>query len=152
MNDLSPAASVLLIDDNADLLDLLSRAVAQMGHFNVLQAADGVSGLEQAITAHPACIVVDIVMPGLDGYQLVHALRGDPETSDIPVVMLTALAQDYHRLAGFLSGADQYLVKPVKPQDLVTAIQQAIALAATTSSGEERLGRMRALLTADEGG
>lgn len=138
-------APVLLIDDNADLLDLLSRVVANLGHFNVLQAADGVSGLEQAVTAHPACIVVDIMMPGLDGYQLVRALRGDPETADIPVVMLTALAQDYNRLAGFLSGADQYLVKPVKPQELVAAIQQAIAY-----SSEERASRTRALLNVDE--
>ncbi|MGO8947132.1 MAG: response regulator [Ktedonobacterales bacterium] len=139
--------SVLLIDDNADLLDLLSRAIRYLGQFNVLRAKDGESGLELAVATHPACIVVDIVMSGLDGYQLVRALRGDPDTADIPVVMLTALAQDRNRLAGFLSGADRYLVKPVKPQDLVVVIQQAIA-----SSGEERTSRLRALVDKDEAG
>jgi CheY-like chemotaxis protein len=136
---------VLLIDDNAGLLELLSRALTHLGGFHVLQAENGVRGLDQALTEHPDCIVVDIIMPGLDGYQLVRALRGDPDTADIPVVMLTALAQDYHRLAGFLSGTDQYLVKPVKPQDLVTSIQQAIVL-----SREERASRLLALANGEE--
>ena len=139
--------SVLLIDDNADLLDLLARSLTHLGPFRVLQAADGESGLAQAMAAHPACIVVDVLMPGLDGYQLVRALRGDPDTADIPVVMLTALAQDRYHLAGFLSGADQYLVKPIKPQDLVAALHQAIA-----SSREERASRLRALVADDEVG
>jgi CheY-like chemotaxis protein len=91
------SASVLLIDDNASLLDLLARALTHLGHFEVLLAENGERGLEQAVAAHPHCIVVDIMMPGLDGYQLLRALRGDPDTSDIPVVMLTALAQDRNR-------------------------------------------------------
>jgi CheY-like chemotaxis protein len=139
-------ASVLLVDDNADLLDLLSRALTHLGHFEVLQAENGERGLEQAVGAHPDCIVVDIMMPGLDGYQLLRALRGDPETSDIPVVMLTALAQDRNRLAGYLAGADRYLVKPVKPQDLISTIEQAIAM-----RSEERAERLRALVEGENG-
>jgi len=136
--------TILLIDDNAELLDLLSRSLTHLGHFQVLQAPNGERGLELAIAAHPACAVVDVMMPGLDGFQLVRALRGDPDTADIPVVILTALAQQRFHLAGYLSGADQYLVKPVKPQDLVLAIRQAIA-----SSQEERASRLRALVTDD---
>jgi DNA-binding response OmpR family regulator len=136
----------LLIDDNSDLLDLLTRVLTHLGQFTVLQAADGVSGLELAVTEHPACIVVDVIMPGLDGFQLVRALRGDPATANIPVVMLTALAQDRDRLAGYLSGVDQYLVKPVSPQDLIAAIKRAIAIAA-----EERANRMRALAEEERG-
>jgi CheY-like chemotaxis protein len=140
------SASILLVDDNADLLNLLSRALTHLGHFSVLRAENGEQGLEQAVAAHPDCIVVDIMMPGLDGYQLLRALRGDPDTSNIPVVMLTALAQDRNRLAGYLSGADRYLVKPVKPQDLITTIEQAIAL-----RSEERTGRLRALVEGEDG-
>jgi len=140
------SASVLLVDDNADLLDLLSRALIHLGHFEVLRAENGEQGLEQAVAAHPDCIVVDIMMPGLDGYQLLRALRGDPGTSDIPVVLLTALAQDRNRLAGYLSGADHYLVKPVKPQDLITTIEQAIAM-----RSEERDERLRALVDGENG-
>lgn len=137
--------SVLLIDDNGELLDLLSRTLTYLGHFKVLRAENGERGLELAVSAHPACVVVDVMMPGLDGYRLVRALRGDSETADIPVVMLTALAQDHNRLAGFLSGSDCYLLKPVKPQDLVAAIRQAIA-----SNHEERVSRLRSLVNGDE--
>jgi CheY-like chemotaxis protein len=139
--------SVLLIDDNAELLELLSRALTHLGKFTVLRAANGESGLEQATLAHPDCIVVDIMMPGLDGYWLVRALRGDPQTSEIPIIMLTALAQERDRVAGLLSGADNYLVKPVKPQDLVATIQQAI-----TYSREDRSNRLRELVEGDGAG
>jgi CheY-like chemotaxis protein len=143
----APPISVLLIDDNADLLEVLSRALTHLGQFSVLRAANGESGLEQATLAHPDCIVVDIIMPGVDGYWLVRALRGDPQTSEIPIIMLTALARDHNRVAGLLSGADHYLVKPVKPQDLVATIQQAIA-----SSREDRINRLRELIEGDEAG
>ncbi|PWT70241.1 MAG: hypothetical protein C5B60_12415 [Chloroflexi bacterium] len=139
--------SVLLIDDNAELLELLSRALTHLGKFTVLRAANGESGLEQATLAHPDCIVVDIMMPGLDGYWLVRALRGDPQTSETPIIMLTALAQDRNRLAGLLSGADHYVVKPVKPQDLVATIQQSIKY-----SREDRTNRLRELVEGDEAG
>jgi CheY-like chemotaxis protein len=143
----APPISVLLIDDNADLLELLSRALTHLGQFTVLRTANGESGLEQATLAHPDCIVVVIMMPGLDGYWLVRALRGDPQTSEIPIIMLTALAQDRNRVAGHLSGADHYLVKPVKPQDLIATIQQAI-----TYSHEDRAQRLRELIDGDGAG
>jgi DNA-binding response OmpR family regulator len=133
--------TVLLVDDNAELLDVLTRALRDIGHFTVLQAEDGAAGLELALGMQPACIVIDVMMPGLDGYQLVRALRGDPASAAIPIVMLTALAQDEHRLGGLLAGADQYLVKPVKIQALMAAINEAIAL-----SGEDRVRRMRELV------
>jgi two-component system phosphate regulon response regulator PhoB len=139
------ATSVLLIDDNAELLDLLTRALTHLGQFSVLRAEDGEKGLELAVASRPDCIVVDIMMPGLDGFRLVRALRGDPETADVPVVMLTAMAEDRHRLAGLLSGADRYLVKPVKPQELIAAIAQATAF-----SSRERTSRLQALVEGDE--
>lgn len=138
-------ASVLIVDDNQELLDLLTRFLQHLGQFEVVQAADGAQGLELAVTLRPACMVVDIVMPEIDGYQLVRALRGDPATAGIPVVMLTALAQDRDRLAGLVSGADRYLIKPVKLQELIAAIYEAIAL-----SEAERQRRMQTLAD-DEG-
>lgn len=137
--------TVLLVDDNVELLDLLTRSLRDIGHFTVLQAEDGAAGLELALAMQPACIVIDVMMPGLDGYQLVRALRGDPASTMIPVVMLTALAQDGHRLGGLLAGADRYLVKPVKIQDLMVAITEAVAL-----SDEERLRRVRDLVSEDD--
>lgn len=126
--DAPERATVLLVDDNVELLELLARSLQHLGRFTVVKAADGISGLEQAMALRPSCMVVDVVMPGLDGFQLVRALRGDPATAGIPIVMLTALAQDYDQLAGLISGADRYLVKPVKLLDLIAAIHESIAL------------------------
>jgi DNA-binding response OmpR family regulator len=126
--DTPEGATVLLVDDNIELLELLARSLQHIGHFSVVQASDGASGLEQAVAVRPACMVVDVVMPGLDGFQLVRALRGDPATAGIPIVMLTALAQDRDQLAGLISGADRYLVKPVKLLDLIAAIRESIIL------------------------
>lgn len=136
----SRAATVLLVDDNVELLDLLARSLQHFGRFTVVRAADGVEGLDRALTLRPDCIIADVRMPALDGYQLVRALRGDPASAGIPVIMLTALAQDGQHLGGLLSGADRYLVKPVKIQDLITAIHDTIGI-----SQAERDRRMRAL-------
>ena len=119
--------TVLLVDDNAELLELLTNSLRYIGGFRILNALNGAAGLELASSERPDCIVIDVLMPGIDGFQLAHALRGDPETAAIPMVMLTALAQEENHLAGLLSGADRYLVKPVKIPDLIAAIQAAIA-------------------------
>jgi DNA-binding response OmpR family regulator len=138
------ASTVLLVDDNVSLLELLTNSLQAIGGFHVLSATDGAGGLELATTTHPDCIVIDVVMPGIDGFQLAHALRGDPETAEIPLVMLTALAQEENHMAGLFSGADRYLVKPVRIADLIAAIHAAIA-----TSREEREKRLRRL--AEEG-
>jgi CheY-like chemotaxis protein len=134
------AATLLLVDDNTDLLNMLTLALKTLGNYIIERATDGVSGLEQAVNIRPDCIIIDILMPGLDGYQLVRALRGDPETADIPLVILTAVAQDKGQFSGFAAGADQYLTKPASPQSLIAAIQQAMAL-----NQQERDRRLRAL-------
>ena len=140
------SARLLLVDDNTDLLNMLTLALKTLGSFAILRATDGVSGLEQAILERPDCIVIDIMMPGLDGYQLVRALRGDPETADIPLIILTAVAQDTGQFAGLAAGADQYLTKPTAPQSLIAAIQQAMQL-----SQMERARRLRVLTEGTEG-
>ncbi|HEY7347553.1 MAG TPA: response regulator [Ktedonobacterales bacterium] len=133
--------TVLIVEDNRDLLDLLLMALPRLGSFRVVGVSDGISGLEQFYALRPQCVVIDIKMPGLDGYQLVRALRGDPETAATPLIVLTALAQQKDQFAGLAAGADLYVIKPVTPQELVAAIQQAI-----TFSEADRLQRMQALL------
>lgn len=134
------AYTVLIIDDNPLLLDFMQDALKELGDFTVVSATNGIDGLNQFYRIHPACVVLDIRMPGLNGYQLVRALRGDPETAQTPLILLTALAQDMDQLAGLAAGADQYLRKPVEPMELVQAIYQAIQI-----STEDRDQRFRAL-------
>ncbi|HEU5367913.1 MAG TPA: response regulator [Ktedonobacterales bacterium] len=137
--------TVLIVEDNPDLLDLLLMALPRLGPFRVVGVSDGIAGLEQFYAQRPQCVVIDVKMPGLDGYQLVRALRGDPETAAAPLIILTALAQQKEQFAGLAAGADLYLVKPVTPQDLVAAIRQVIAL-----SDADRLQRLQALLDTEE--
>lgn len=138
--------TVLIVDDNAELLGSLEFALQRLGGFHVAVATDGADGLEKAVALRPDCMVIDVKMPEIDGLQLVRALRGDPETAGIPLVILSALVQDADRALGMYAGADQYLTKPAKPATLVEAIRRAIAL-----TEDERQRRIRALAESDDG-
>jgi CheY-like chemotaxis protein len=132
--------TILIVDDSPELIQLLTDVLEKLGRFTVVSAEDGIQGIERYFEVRPACMIIDIMMPGLDGYQLVKALRGDPDSARTPLIFLTALAQDRHRFAGFASGVDQYLVKPVTLHELVDAVHRAIA------EGEsERRQRLQAL-------
>ena len=133
--------TVLLIDDNVELLRALERSLTLMSNMRVVTAQDGAEGLEQFFAVRPDCVVIDVRMPELDGYQLVRALRGDPASASTPLIILTAMAQERDRMAGLAAGSDIYLVKPVRPQDLMDAIEQALNV-----TDEQRKQRRQALL------
>lgn len=133
--------TVLVVDDNADLRDLVAESLRKLGGFTVTTASNGIEGLERYFELQPDCVVIDVKMPGLDGYQLIRALRGDAASETTPLVILSAMVQDRDRLAGFLSGADAYLVKPVSPVQLVETITRVMS-----QGEEERQRRIRALL------
>lgn len=131
---------ILLIDDDPTLVASLRDALELLGGFEVLSATDGVDGLEQFVASQPDCVVVDVRMPQVNGYQFVRALRGDPATAQTPIIVLSALVQEHEQLAGLLTGADAYLLKPVTLDTLLAAIEYALAL-----SAEERERRDRSL-------
>jgi CheY-like chemotaxis protein len=136
---------VLIVDDDRRLLQLLSDGLELLGHFHVVCAENGIEGLEQFFAVRPDCVVIDVVMPGMDGYQLVKVLRGDPASAATPLVLLTALAMEKNRFTGLASGADHYLVKPVTPREVVNAVQQAIMI-----SEAERTQHLYTLITESE--
>jgi len=145
MTNAGSAKTILVVDDHPQLLDLVKRSLELLGHYQVFTAGDGAQGLERYVEIRPDCVVIDVKMPGVDGYQLVRAIRGDPETARTPLVILSAMAQEKDQLGGLLAGADVYLLKPVEPPDLVAAIDRAIAL-----SEEERHQRLKKLAEQDE--
>ena len=111
------------------------------GTYQVSVAYDGIQGLESIYNERPDCVIVDVKMPRLDGYQLVRCLRGDARTADIPLIILSALTRAEDQMTGMLSGVDEYLTKPFRPSALNQAIERVIRL-----TPAERQRRMDALL------
>lgn len=126
--DSAHAWRVLLVDDNPGLVEVLRDSLALLGGYDVFTASDGAEGLVRFDEVQPDCVVVDVRMPGLDGYQFVRALRGDPVSAQTPIVMLSALTRNRETFAGLLTGADAYLHKPAKLEDLLAAIARAVRL------------------------
>ncbi len=143
MPDIPTNGTILVVDDNEDLRILVAETLKRLGKYQVVMADNGIDGLQAFYDHRPDCAVIDIKMPGLDGVQLARALRGDPETAATPLVILTALVQDRDRFIGLAAGADQYLVKPVRPLDLVAAVRHALAM-----SNVERDQAIRELIDA----
>jgi anti-anti-sigma factor len=122
-----PGARVLVAEDNQDLRGFLTGLLARQ--YTVLTAADGTAALDLARTERPDLILTDVMMPGLDGFALVTALRADPSTATIPVIMLSARAGVEAAAEGLGSGADDYLVKPFSSHDLLARIRSNLAMA-----------------------
>ena len=119
---------VLVIDDNPTIVELIKYAVNLQGTYQVVVAYDGVQGLERVYIEHPDCVIIDVKMPRMDGYQLVRCLRGDPRTADTPLIILSAMTREEDKLTGSLSGVDEYLTKPFKPSALNAAIDRVLQL------------------------
>lgn len=123
---LAGAPTVLVVDDNRDIRDYLTSCLTP--EFRVIQAGDGAEGLSQAQLHRPDLIVSDIMMPGVDGYQLCRAIRQDPQLSHTPVIFLTAKASEEMKLEGLQIGADDYLAKPFSGRELLARSRNLITL------------------------
>jgi signal transduction histidine kinase len=119
---------ILLADDNADMRDYLRRLLSQ--YWTVEAVSDGASALRAVRQRLPDLVLTDVMMPGLDGFQLLRALRSGPRTSTIPVLLLSARAGEEARVEGFDAGADDYLVKPFAAQELVARVNAHLKMAA----------------------
>jgi two-component system alkaline phosphatase synthesis response regulator PhoP/two-component system response regulator RpaA len=110
-------ATILVIDDDELVSRTLQRAL-KMYDYQVMTANSGIEGLQLARRHRPDLFILDIMMPGVDGYQVCRQIRGDPLLKDLPVLFLTAKAKDEDKIEGFRAGADDYLVKPFNMQEL----------------------------------
>lgn len=138
---------VLAIDDEADILDLITCALPRERGYEVCTAGDGAEGLEVYYRERPDCVIVDVAMPKMTGFQFLRALRGDSETAQTPVIILSALDTDAHHETGTLSGVDEYLQKPFKVTQLQATIHRVIGIVA-----EERARRAQELAREVVGG
>jgi len=117
---------VLIADDEAHIVTSLEFLLQQAG-IGVLTAADGIEALEKARAEHPDLILLDIMMPGCNGFEVCQRLRADPATADIRIVMLTARSRDAEAAKGLALGADDYITKPFSTRDLVARVRAILA-------------------------
>jgi two-component system phosphate regulon response regulator PhoB len=116
---------ILVVDDESDIVELVSLHLQREGH-EVLSADNGLTVMPLTIELRPDLIVLDIMLPGLDGTQVYRLLRADTRTRHVPVIMLTARGQTSERIAGLESGVDDYVSKPFSPRELVLRIQAVL--------------------------
>ena len=132
-------ARVLVVDDEPDIVALVAYHLAKAG-YRVSTASSGTDALELARRDRPALLVLDLMLPGLSGYEVLEQLRGDESTRDIAVLMLTARREEPDRIRGLALGADDYLTKPFAPQELVLRV--AAILRRTRASGAATADRV----------
>ncbi len=140
MTETSPL--VLIADDEASIR-LLVRVNLEAEGYRVIEAADGHATLEMARTDRPDVVLLDVMMPGLDGWQVAEAMIVDPELADIPIMFLTARADLRDHERGLSAGALQYITKPFNPRVLAPAIDECLDQSRAGRSEEFRSERLR---------
>ncbi len=121
-----PGKKILVVEDDA-LIRELDRVNLEAAGFEVALATDGFEGLEMARTVNPDLIVLDIMLPKMDGFKVCRILKFDDKFKHIPILMLTARIQEVDKETGFKTGADAYMTKPYEPEELIKKINQILA-------------------------
>src|SRR5207249_1162539 len=114
--------TILIVEDEHDVLDLLALNLRKAG-FTITTATDGAVGLRKARTENPAFIILDLMLPKMPGLEICKILKSDPATRHIPILMLTAKAEEIDRIVGLEFGADDYVTKPFSPREVVLRIK-----------------------------
>jgi PAS domain S-box-containing protein len=146
-------AKIVLADDNADMRDYVRRLLN--ANYQVIAVADGQQALQATVQDKPDLVLTDAMMPNLDGFGLLKALRENPETASIPVIMLSARAGEESRVEGLEAGADDYLIKPFSARELLARVSGALALAKARGEAagvlresEQRIRQLTSLMPA----
>jgi len=146
---------ILVADDEPDVLNLVTANLRAAG-FDVLQAEDGPSALTAVREQAPGLLILDLMLPGMSGLEICRALKADPATATLPILMLTAKAEEVDRIVGLELGAEDYVTKPFSPRELVLRVKNILKRNAKPESGGDRLtlagivvDRLRLLVTVD---
>ena len=128
------AKKILVVDDERHIVRLVEVNLTKAG-YDVTSAYDGIEALEKVAEDKPDMIILDVMMPRMDGFDTLKKLQADPETEGIPVIMLTAKAQDADIFRGWSSGVSSYLTKPFNPRELLTFVERIFQSLEDPSSG-----------------
>lgn len=134
----APNKTILIVEDEPDVVDLLTLNLRKAGGFTISTATDGAAGLERARAERPAFLVLDLMLPKMCGLEVCKILKSDPATRHIPILMLTAKAEEIDRIVGLEFGADDYVTKPFSPREVVLRIR-AIMRRGEVKPDEEHL-------------
>lgn len=118
-------SQVLVVEDSPPQREMITTLLQQSG-LNVVSAGDGVEALEKIQSVCPDLVVLDIVMPRMNGYELCRKLKLDPKTKEVPVVMCSTKGEEFDRYWGMRQGADAYISKPFQPQELIGTVKQLL--------------------------
>ena len=121
-------ARILVADDDVDIRELVEFKLSTLGH-DVIAVADGAAAIDACQASRPDLAVLDVMMPGVSGLDAIRAIRADPDLADLPVILLTARAQETDVETGFDSGADDYITKPFSPRELASRVQALLTRA-----------------------
>jgi DNA-binding response OmpR family regulator len=140
VTDNSSSHSILIVDDNHNNLEVLSETLTRAG-FQVAVAIDGETALEQIQYYKPELILLDVMMPGMDGYQTCQKIKSNPDTFDIPIIFMTALSDTEHKVRGFALGAVDYITKPFQREEVLARVRVQLQLRnlARTLEGQNRM-------------
>lgn len=137
--------SILIIDDEEDILEILKYNLLKEG-FEVATANNGITGIEIAKTFKPDLIILDVMMPQMDGIEVCEILRKTPGLESTLICFLTARGEDYSQIAGLDAGADDYISKPVKPRVLISRMNAMLRRKTTTEQPKEALSSTEDLI------
>jgi len=115
---------ILVVEDDAEMVELLCFNLKKAG-FSIGTASNGIDALKKARSVSPDLILLDLMLPEMDGFAVCETLRNDPATASVPIIMLTALSSEMARLNGLASGADDYIAKPFSTKELIERVRRA---------------------------
>jgi phosphate regulon transcriptional regulator PhoB len=130
------ARSILIVDDEKDIVDLVAYNVGKEG-YGILKAYDGEGALRLARSKKPDLIVLDLMLPGIQGLEVCRRIRRNPDTAGIPIIMLTARGDEFDKVIGLEAGADDYITKPFSVKELLARVKAVLRRADARQASEE---------------
>jgi len=129
---------ILVIEDDPATLRLIDYSLRHEG-YQVLTASNGLEGLRKVHNEEPDLIILDVMLPGMDGFEICHHLRSEPDTAQLPILMLSAKAQEIDKNTGLKVGADDYLAKPADPSEIVSRVESLLTTKKHTAPAQEKV-------------
>jgi two-component system, OmpR family, alkaline phosphatase synthesis response regulator PhoP len=129
---------ILVIEDDPATLRLVDYSLRHEG-YQVISASNGLEGLRKAIGESPDLVILDVMLPGMDGFEICHRLKSEPATAQLPILMFSAKAQEIDKDTGIKVGADDYLTKPAAPSEIVSRVEKLLAKKKQAAPTQEKV-------------